>query len=168
MTFPDHQWNAPRQSLCSPRFMPQTLYRVHRKSFRTSLQHSSVMNSCTLQQIFKEVSIYRNTRLGDYQGTESPLAKPLVRATGQVEILKPVVYFSSFYHAHDKQHSRGLDNFCSVQYKHYKTNKKTFYGSTFVGSAWSFGFFIPATTANDLQLRSISISDLIHYIIFLS
>ena len=26
---------------------------------------------------------------------------------------------------------------------------------TFVGSAWSFGFFIPATTANDLQLRKI-------------
>ena len=31
----------------------------------------------------------------------------------------------------------------------------------FVGSAWSFVFFIPATTAN-------SIPDLIHYIIFLS
>ena len=27
--------------------------------------------------------------------------------------------------------------------------------STFVGSAWSFGFFIPATTANDLWLRRI-------------
>ena len=27
--------------------------------------------------------------------------------------------------------------------------------STFVGSAWSFGFFIPATTANDLRLRRI-------------
>ena len=26
---------------------------------------------------------------------------------------------------------------------------------TFVGSAWSFGFFIPATTANDLRLRRI-------------
>ena len=39
---------------------------------------------------------------------------------------------------------------------------------TFVGSAWSFGFFIPATTANDLRLRKISISDRIHYIIFLS
>ena len=26
---------------------------------------------------------------------------------------------------------------------------------TFVGFAWSFGFFIPATTANDLQLRRI-------------
>ena len=30
------------------------------------------------------------------------------------------------------------------------------------------GFFIPATTANDLRLRRISIPDLIHYIIFLS
>ena len=30
-----------------------------------------------------------------------------------------------------------------------------FYRSTFVGSAWSFGFFIPATTANDLRLRRI-------------
>ena len=28
-------------------------------------------------------------------------------------------------------------------------------------------FFIPATTANDLRLRRISIPDLIHYIIFL-
>ena len=27
--------------------------------------------------------------------------------------------------------------------------------STFVGSAWSFSFFIPATTANDLRLRRI-------------
>ena len=27
---------------------------------------------------------------------------------------------------------------------------------TFVGSAWSFGFFIPATRANDLRLRRIS------------
>ena len=35
--------------------------------------------------------------------------------------------------------------------------------STFVGSVWSFEFFIPATTANDLQL---SIPDLIHYIYF--
>ena len=43
-----------------------------------------------------------------------------------------------------------------------------FQRSTFVGSAWSFGFFIPATTVNDLRLRRISISDLIHYIIFLS
>jgi len=34
----------------------------------------------------------------------------------------------------------------------------------FVGSAWSFGFFIPATTANDLRLGRISIPDLIHYI----
>ena len=34
-----------------------------------------------------------------------------------------------------------------------------------VGSAWSFRFFIPATTANDLQHRRISIPDLIHYII---
>ena len=30
------------------------------------------------------------------------------------------------------------------------------------------GFFIPETTANDLRLRTISIPDLIHYIIFLS
>ena len=30
-----------------------------------------------------------------------------------------------------------------------------FQRSTFVGSAWSFGFFIPATTANDLRLRRI-------------
>ena len=43
-----------------------------------------------------------------------------------------------------------------------------FYRSTFVGSAWSFGFFISATTANNLRLRRISIPDLIHYIIFLS
>ena len=28
-----------------------------------------------------------------------------------------------------------------------------FHRSTFVGYAWSFGFFIPATTANDLCLR---------------
>ena len=42
--------------------------------------------------------------------------------------------------------------------------------STFVSSAWSFGFFIPATTANDLRLRKISIHvpDLIHYILFVS
>ena len=33
--------------------------------------------------------------------------------------------------------------------------KKTFKRSTFVGSAWSFGFFIPATTANDLRLPRI-------------
>ena len=38
----------------------------------------------------------------------------------------------------------------------------------FVGSAWSFGFFISATTANALRLRRISKPDLIHYIIFLS
>ena len=30
-----------------------------------------------------------------------------------------------------------------------------FYRSTFVGSACSFGFFIPTTTANDLRLRRI-------------
>jgi len=36
--------------------------------------------------------------------------------------------------------------------------------STFVGSAWLFVFFIPATTANDLRLRRISIPDIIHYI----
>ena len=40
--------------------------------------------------------------------------------------------------------------------------------STFVGSTWSFVFFIPATTANDLRLRMISILYLIHYFIFLS
>ena len=34
----------------------------------------------------------------------------------------------------------------------------------FVGSAWPFGFFIPATAANDLRLRRISIPDFIHYI----
>ena len=38
----------------------------------------------------------------------------------------------------------------------------------FVGSAWSFVFFIPATTANDLRLGRISIPDLIQYTIFLS
>ena len=36
----------------------------------------------------------------------------------------------------------------------------------FVGSARSFGFFIPATTANDLRIRRISIPDFIHYIYF--
>ena len=30
--------------------------------------------------------------------------------------------------------------------------KKNIQRSTFVGSAWSFGFFITATTANDLRL----------------
>ena len=39
-----------------------------------------------------------------------------------------------------------------------------FLRSTFVGYAWSFGFLIPATTANDLRLRRISIPDFIHYI----
>ena len=34
--------------------------------------------------------------------------------------------------------------------------------------SFSFGFFIPATTVNDLRLRRISIPDLIHNIIFLS
>ena len=38
--------------------------------------------------------------------------------------------------------------------------------STFVGSAWSFGFFIPATTANDLNFEGFTIPDLIHYIYF--
>jgi len=38
--------------------------------------------------------------------------------------------------------------------------------STFVGSAWSFGLFIPATTANDFRLRNISTANLIHYIYF--
>ena len=41
-----------------------------------------------------------------------------------------------------------------------------FQRSTFVGSAWSFSFFIPATTANDLRLQRISIPDCIHYICF--
>ena len=40
--------------------------------------------------------------------------------------------------------------------------------STFVGSAWSFDFFIPVTAANDLRLGTISIPDHIHFIIFLS
>ena len=38
--------------------------------------------------------------------------------------------------------------------------------STFVGSAWSFGLFISATTANDLRLRRISIPNVIHSIYF--
>ena len=38
-----------------------------------------------------------------------------------------------------------------------------FLRSTFVGFVWSFGFFIPATTANDLWL---SIPDVNHYIYF--
>ena len=46
--------------------------------------------------------------------------------------------------------------------------KIIFLAIDFVSSAWSIGFFIPATTANDLRLRKISIPDLIHYIIFLS
>ena len=46
--------------------------------------------------------------------------------------------------------------------------KKKFWRSTFVDSAWSFDFSFPATTANDLRLRRISIPDLIHCIIFLS
>ena len=46
--------------------------------------------------------------------------------------------------------------------------KINFLAIDFVSSAWSIGFFIPATTANDLRLRKISIPDLIHYIIFLS
>ena len=37
----------------------------------------------------------------------------------------------------------------------------------FVGSAWWFGCFIPATAANDLRLRRISLPDLIHYMYFL-
>ena len=35
-----------------------------------------------------------------------------------------------------------------------------------VGSAWSFVFFIPATTANDPRLQRNSIPDFIHYIYF--
>ena len=35
----------------------------------------------------------------------------------------------------------------------------------FSGSAWPFDFFIPATKANDLRLRTISIPDFIHYIV---
>ena len=39
--------------------------------------------------------------------------------------------------------------------------------STFVGSAWSFGFFIPATTANyTSDFEGFSIPDFIHYIYF--
>ena len=38
----------------------------------------------------------------------------------------------------------------------------------FVGSAWSFGFFIPDAMATGLRLWRISIPDLIHYIIFLT
>ena len=38
--------------------------------------------------------------------------------------------------------------------------------STFVGSAWLFVFFIPATTVNDLRLEGFSIPDFIHYIYF--
>ena len=34
-------------------------------------------------------------------------------------------------------------------------SKYFFWRSTFVGSVWSFGFSIPATTANDLRLRRI-------------
>ena len=37
--------------------------------------------------------------------------------------------------------------------------------STFVGSAWSFVFFIPTTTTNDLRLRRIFIPD-IHYFFY--
>ena len=42
---------------------------------------------------------------------------------------------------------------------------KKFKRSTFVGSAWSFGFFILATTANVPRLRKISIPDFyqLHY-----
>ena len=39
---------------------------------------------------------------------------------------------------------------------------------SFVRSAWSFGLFIIATTANDLRLRRNSIPDVIHYIFVLS
>ena len=46
--------------------------------------------------------------------------------------------------------------------------KNVFSVRLFVGFAWSFVFFIPATTANDLRLQRISIPDIIHYIIFLS
>ena len=35
----------------------------------------------------------------------------------------------------------------------------------FSGSAGPFGFFIPATKANDLRLRTISIPDFIYYIV---
>ena len=38
-----------------------------------------------------------------------------------------------------------------------------FWRSTFVGSAWPFGFFIPAATTNDLRPRRISIPDYINY-----
>ena len=36
----------------------------------------------------------------------------------------------------------------------------------FVGSAWSFFFFIPATTANDPDFEGFSIPDFVHYIYF--
>ena len=42
-----------------------------------------------------------------------------------------------------------------------------FWRTTFVGSAWSFGFLIPATTANDIRLEGFPIPDFIHYIYFL-
>ena len=40
---------------------------------------------------------------------------------------------------------------CNLSHLIFKKNSP----STFVGSAWSFGFFIPATAANDLRLRRI-------------
>ena len=52
-------------------------------------------------------------------------------------------------------------NFVSGEYK-------LFLAFAFVGSAWSFSFFIPATMANDLWFRRISIPHFIHYIFVLS
>ena len=56
-----------------------------------------------------------------------------------------------------------IDNMCRIlpYCAHVSLKKKR---STFVGSAWSFGLFIPATTANDFRLRNISTANLIHYI----
>ena len=40
------------------------------------------------------------------------------------------------------------------------------YHKIFFGSAWSFGFIIPATRANDLRLRRIFIPNVIHYLFY--
>ena len=48
------------------------------------------------------------------------------------------------------------------------TKQKILASSFFSVRILSFVFFIPATTSNGLQLRKISIPDLIYYIIFLS
>ena len=70
--------------------------------------------------------------------------------------------------------NRGADSLRITKKLHYmdlsnlsefKKNKNSV--RLFVGSAWSFGFFIPATTANDLRLRRISISYSSHYFLIL-